>query len=215
MLGSRKLLIGVVGIFCATSVAIGAPILDGTINLAEGYGAPINDADGDIMPNGQLQYFEGPGWNIQSAHLFLDASWLYVGLHTLDKIDMNGTDAPEDLPTSFHFWIAANETSATWKKFVLEGDESGQHLYRGSYPIPASEIASWQCSFAGGDLEFKLPASEVAGIGIEVKFYARLDDNGEYPDDVIRGSTSAPEPGAMALLAAGAVGIVARRRRRH
>ncbi len=189
-----------------------AIIVDGNLSGADSYIVPANtlvDSDPAVSPAYPV------GLDIDTLDFAVDGDSLYVLLLTKTPFSRQTTGTMFDEVT-FTLLFSDDGQAADIGVVVenLDTPNATASVYdaNGGLLMTVTELAGFVATDTG--LEFRIPTAVLSAMPDVPQVYAKLDNGGEEPDDILTGQfTYIPEPATMSLLALG--GLVALRRRRR
>lgn len=174
---------------------------------------PQNGPDGE---KGVSYYFDYGN----SRFISINSDWptwpptVYVNDTWLNEILEASAEFEHVFVTSHHPGLAGE-----FGTLVSHGVDAFFCGHQHSYVVsqPSGSGTTWQAivGTAGPGSPNGYLIVEVDGPHVEATFYADLDYDGHYDDVYDSFTIAAPEPGTMALLVFGAVGVLSRRRRKR
>ena len=163
--------------------------------------------------------FESPSWDIWSVQVDVRKTPVLFSLITAGSFDPNGgeTSLTGETHVSLQLTDPVSQTSQELSLVMTDTTEQlwidGQSIDEGAWGWSAGIIDGWLgLTIFMGHIDWHI-LQGLEGHSGPIWLEAELSDTGTGVPDRVSGWV--PEPGCLALLAAGAAGLLARRRRPH
>jgi len=215
MLNPRHLLAAVVVSAFVAQSALATPVIDGVVNVGE-YDFFVQDTPNEVA----MDYFN-TGLDIDTVYFDEDANWYSLAVTVVaPPLDTDGEPTSFLGETIFIAMLVDDGSSGNdpHPAYLLGVDMSGTSV---EVELEQFVGGTWQdvplndpdYDVAVGDaLELRISADLLANLPEDALCQAQLDGTGMGQDDQVQGII-VPEPGALALLGLGTIGLLLRRRR--